>query len=482
VQEVLLVVQEAVEREDLGIAHELLQEAVVRYPHREELIRELEELTAIVRREEEQRAQARATERGRLLDELGNEQEARLEAFEESQRRQLRKLSEEQRRRDAEQRQRLEELENRVSHIVDEARGVILTETELQDAISAALGPARQMLAATPAEREIAQQEYPGEFRDLLEEGMVALEAGEPERARTQLERAVALNPAHPEANSFLAAAIYESRSADAGQKPVIRHARRAVKEDPNQTLAHVTLARAYLRENDPALAEAEYREAVSSDPRSIEARYELGLLLLRKGESGQALAQFRSVLDLEGTNTAARYYAASALAELGRREEALTELKRVRRVDPANVAVHMLAAELQKEAGDYEAALSAYSRADEVRSGWRFRLGMAESLDALGREREAREAYLASAARNPAASQEEQAAAVRTYTRISELYLETGEFFLEALRAAERGLEVSPQNTTLLRLAGRAATEAGRRILGEQYFEQLEELQRDYN
>lgn len=435
----------AVEAGRFATAVGLLENAVVRYPDRDELAERLVEVGKARAEQERQESKARSERRERDRAELS---------------------------------ERLDELATRVEEVYRSTSGARVTERDLRSAITAAMERNRTEPAATRRRMAAASEDYPAEFQDAFEAGVAALEAEQIERARRELERAVALEPNHPAANASLAASLYPRAIDKPERERVIRHARRAIDADPTQTLAHLTMARTYIQDGDRTLAAEAYGDAVRADPGNISARYELGRLLLEQDQTEQALEQFRQVLDRDASHLNARYYAARALADLGRSAAALDELSTVREAAPSNVAAHTLAARLYSELDDHEAAIAAYGAALDVRSDWHFHLGMARSYEALSRLREARAAYTRAAQANPASTEAERAEAVAIYRHLAKLYADTDTDAgaANALRAAEDGLEIDPSDPVLLRLAGRAAMHIGRSRLGEEYLRRAEE------
>ena len=179
-----------------------------------------------------------------------------------------------------------------------------------------------------PLVRELAY--LPAGSAALVQQGLIAVQAGEFAAAATLFDRAVEADPTNVEARRQLALARI-----DAGQ---FDQAQAAYEEllalDPTQAPAHLELGQLHASRGRPQEAIRHLTRATELAPDYKQAHYQLALLLDRSGRPREALERYERVLELDPDYADAYTRRAAVLAVLGRPIEALEILSA--RVDDA--------------------------------------------------------------------------------------------------------------------------------------------------
>ena len=135
-----------------------------------------------------------------------------------------------------------------------------------------------------------------------LDAGQRLARDGDFPAARELYERAIELDPRHPEALNNLGLIL--EREGDAATAR--RHYREALAADGNYVPALLNLGSVQMSAGELADAEASYRRAVDLAPESYEAYNSLGIALARQGKLEEAEASFRRALAIDPDNPAA--------------------------------------------------------------------------------------------------------------------------------------------------------------------------------
>jgi tetratricopeptide (TPR) repeat protein len=101
--------------------------------------------------------------------------------------------------------------------------------------------------------------------------------------------------------------------------------AEEAVRANPNDPIARVKLAAAYLEQNSPGRAEEQARIALRLKPDEPSAHYVLGLALYKQGKNKEALGELTTAVNTQGQ--LAGFYM-DAYVALGRVQEDLGDLE----------------------------------------------------------------------------------------------------------------------------------------------------------
>lgn len=200
---------------------------------------------------------------------------------------------------------------------------------------------------------QTAMQRAPGNAHLWQLAGTLLLQAGQPGAAVEHLERAVVIDPRHPDARS-------------------------------NLGLAYEALGR-----NDEAYAQ--FSTAVDLNPRHGQALTNLGNLARKRGDLDDAIQAYRRALNVAPQQIEARNNLAASLRELGQLDAATVEIRQVLASAPHNVDALTNLGTIQLAKGDYASALASLELAlREQPSSAMARHNRALALLSLGRLREA--------------------------------------------------------------------------------------------
>ena len=196
-----------------------------------------------------------------------------------------------------------------------------------------------------PLVRELAY--LPTGSTALVQQGLIAVQAGEFAAAATLFGRAGEADPTSLEARRHLALA-----RVDAGQ---FDQARTAYEEllalDPSSASAHFELAQLHGALGRPLEAIRHLTTATNLAPDYKQAHYQLALLLERAGRPREALARYERVLSLDPSYAEAPTRRAGALAAAGRPAEALEILEaRVAEAPSDGAALQALSVVLRQQ------------------------------------------------------------------------------------------------------------------------------------
>jgi len=172
-----------------------------------------------------------------------------------------------------------------------------------------------------PLVRELAY--LPAGSAALVQQGLIAVQAGEFAAAATVFGRAIEADPTNLEARKHLALA-----HVDAGQ---FEEAEAAYEEllalHPGEAPAHFEFGQLLANRGEPAEAIRHLTRATELAPDYKQAHYQLALLLDRAGRPLEALQRYDRVLELDPAYAEASTRRAAALALSGRPAEALVIL-----------------------------------------------------------------------------------------------------------------------------------------------------------
>ena len=134
--------------------------------------------------------------------------------------------------------------------------------------------------------------------------------------------------PAKISANTYIATGrLLESRQEFAKAQDEYE---KAVKTEPTNLTALVSLARLQDRQGRPDLAIATYQKALKAHPKSALVYNDLGLCYARKRDLASAVAMLHKAVELESGKPNYRNNLATVLVEAGRTDEALRHLQTV--------------------------------------------------------------------------------------------------------------------------------------------------------
>jgi tetratricopeptide (TPR) repeat protein len=135
---------------------------------------------------------------------------------------------------------------------------------------------------------------YPDDARLYFEIGNYYYDQALPNEARTNYEKAVALDPDFNKARVNLAMILVESDEVDSG-KTLLQE---AIDRDPADAKAYNNLGMVYYSEMDVDTAVKYFQKALEIEPGNSEARYNLALAFAEAGLELEAIREWRQVID----------------------------------------------------------------------------------------------------------------------------------------------------------------------------------------
>lgn len=203
------------------------------------------------------------------------------------------------------------------------------------------------------------------------------LEAGQVEKAETQLLPALQHPASRAEALYLLAvAAVIGGRAAAAEI-----HARAAIAERPGDSRFHFALGRAHKLGGQLPAAIAAYRQAIALDGRYAEAHVSLGIALKHGGQLEAAIQCYEQAIALNPGLGVAQLNVAYARAALAERDaeagadeapayEAIAHTERAAASDPGNASLQLNLGLLLRRARRRSDAITAFNRALGISPG----------------------------------------------------------------------------------------------------------------
>ena len=173
-----------------------------------------------------------------------------------------------------------------------------------------------------PLARELAY--LPNGSTAQVQQGLIAVQAGEFAAAATLFGRAVQADPTNLEARQHLALAHMDARQLEQAQAAY----EEVLALDPTSASAHFALARLHAGLGRPLEAIRHLTRATDLAPDYKQAHYQLALLLERAGRPREAVERYDRVLALDPSYAETPTRRAGALAAAGRLVEALGILK----------------------------------------------------------------------------------------------------------------------------------------------------------
>ncbi|MGD9799754.1 MAG: sulfotransferase [Parvularculaceae bacterium] len=158
---------------------------------------------------------------------------------------------------------------------------------------------------------------------EALRQGFEALQQGRPKEAAALCKKALALDPARPEAH-FLVGLVAQ----DTGDmQNAVRAFASVAKIDPNHAAAWAHLARAFIRLGQPARAESAISKACALDPSDAPVADLVGVVLSMLGDQREAKKWYERACRAAPESEAFAVNLATASMFLGRNEEAKERL-----------------------------------------------------------------------------------------------------------------------------------------------------------
>jgi tetratricopeptide (TPR) repeat protein len=255
------------------------------------------------------------------------------------------------------------------------------------------------------------------------------------------------------------------------------------VRTDPNDAVAHASLASFYNSAGDVERALHHYREAIRAQPDFAAAHYNLAMVLETRRDAEGALHHYLEAIRFRPNHAGTHNNLGNLLLARGRSADAAEHFRRAIEVEPAQAEAHNNLGRLLWEQGRVQEAIGHYRRAVEARpaaAAPRFNLALAlaataKTMEALAefeqgvrREPRAIEAYVALAwllATHPEPSVRRPREAIALADRATRLLGQPHPRVLDAQAAAEAAAgrfdRASIIAAEALRLAASAGDEA---------------------
>jgi tetratricopeptide (TPR) repeat protein len=187
------------------------------------------------------------------------------------------------------------------------------------------------------------------------------------EEARLQVNEALRLKPAYPEARVNLATVL--SRM---GKTSEAEHEYRVALEfQPVNVEAHAGLGVTLLAEGRVPEALREFQEVTRLSPGYAEGHYSLGRVLGAMGRTEEAMLEYRQAIRLRPDNAAAHHSLGIALASRGRLTEAIAEFTAEAALEPDDANVHNNLGITLLGVGRYDDAVEQFSEALRIQPGF---------------------------------------------------------------------------------------------------------------
>ena len=199
-----------------------------------------------------------------------------------------------------------------------------------------------------------AQQLDPDNTEVRLKLASIYVLGGRPDDATAQVEEVLKKEPGNLDALVLFAGAANTPREIDDALARL-----QAVQPTLGGTAKlHLALAGLYLRKQDPAGAEREFREAAAREPKSVEAHVALGNFHVSRKELPDAEREFRTAADLAPLGSAARVRLADFYLLMRRPEDARRVLKQSTEKAPDSLPPWRLLAQLDFAEGKLDDAI----------------------------------------------------------------------------------------------------------------------------
>jgi len=201
-----------------------------------------------------------------------------------------------------------------------------------------------------------AQQLDPDSTEVRLKLASIYVLGGRPDDAATQVEEVLKKEPGNLDALVIFAGAANTPREVDDALARI-----QAAQPTLGATARlHLALAGLYLRKQDQAAAEREFREAVEKEPTSVEAHLALGNYHVSRRQLTDAEREFRTAADLAPLGSPARVRLADFYLLMRRPEDARQVLKQSTEKAPDSLPAWRLLAQLDFAEGKIDDAIKA--------------------------------------------------------------------------------------------------------------------------
>ncbi|NLC93610.1 MAG: tetratricopeptide repeat protein [Treponema sp.] len=206
--------------------------------------------------------------------------------------------------------------------------------------------------------------------------GKTALATGNIDEAMKHFEKANSIMPSIDDNGQFSASKKSEIAESlyDAAQKAnskedkaklmkdAVEMAKKAIADNPNDSVSHYILAQNAIDENNLQLALSEMLKAVQNDPNNYLYYYDLGKLQYRLKKYTEAVSSFTTSCEKNNKFAPSRYNLGITQKQLKNDTAALSAFRKTIDIDPRHEKAYMELARLLKKRNDLAGAIEAYS------------------------------------------------------------------------------------------------------------------------
>jgi tetratricopeptide (TPR) repeat protein len=232
------------------------------------------------------------------------------------------------------------------------------------------------------------------DVEEVLESSRAHLEAGEYEKALTELEAAVEANPDSSDAH-FLLGQTYNQTGE---MLKAVDEFNEVLRIDPESAAAHHNLGVTYFQLQNPGAAVAEFQKALELDPDDPDTHYQLGatylVLALPSNDPTappdpqfleQATTEFETALKFRENMTEALIGLGNVYIQQRDYASAIETLQQVIEQAPNSLQAYYALGEACAQSGDAESACEAYDRFLELNPPTTWQSRAEEIMGALG-------------------------------------------------------------------------------------------------
>jgi tetratricopeptide (TPR) repeat protein len=193
------------------------------------------------------------------------------------------------------------------------------------------------------------------------------LQAGRPDQAVVEYEKALRLKPNYAEAHNNLGDALTRLGRAN----EAVAHFQRALQLKPDYSEACYNYGTTLLQMGKLDEAIAQLEKSAQIKPDFAEARNNLGNALLLKGSLNEAVSQLREALRINPNHTTAHFNLGNALAQMGRLDEAITHFQQALQFNPDYAEAHCNLGTTLLQKGRVDEAIPHFRKALEIRPAY---------------------------------------------------------------------------------------------------------------
>lgn len=291
------------------------------------------------------------------------------------------------------------------------------------------------------------------EINELINDGLEAFNNKNYAKAKSKFQEVLEKDRDNAEANAYLATTLYEEYKENGDEKTLdeaVNKAKKSLQQDNNIKEAHNTLAKIYDEKGLLDLAKEEYIETLKLDPQDYQALYALGRIYFKQKKYSDAATQFESAVKIKKDFVKAYYYLGRTNDLLNDYNKSVMYYQKATTLDPQFYQAYSAVAEVYRlKLKDYNKAIQNFKNAIDIDNNYTYHFRIGACYENLGQSDKAIESYLKAVSLNPQSSSRDKAEVLKSYLRISNLYMNTGKYN-EAISFAGKGLAFQENNAEL--------------------------------